>query len=120
MFTNHNQQITQQKKLRKNRRHSISHLSHMKEILLNFQWHPPSKTRKPADQTLKTSSCEISFWALRRVCVAIVTFFEFRKFLQNFSETYIKIFQNNNTILFLTSVSSFSYPFDFLKFFFLL
>ncbi len=74
MFTNHNQLITPQKKLQKNRRHSISLLRHMKKILLNFQWNPPSKMWKPDDQTLKTSSCEISFWALRRVSVVIVTY----------------------------------------------
>ncbi len=46
MFTNHNQLITPQKKLQKNRRHSISLLSCMKKILLNFQWNPLSETRK--------------------------------------------------------------------------
>ncbi len=57
-------------------KHSFSILGHMKKILHNFQWTPPSETQKQADQTLKTSSCEISFWALRRVSLAIVTYFD--------------------------------------------
>ncbi len=73
MFTNHNQLITPQKKLQKNRKSSISILGRMKKSLHNFQWNPPSKMQNRADRTLKTSSCEISFWALRRVSVAIVT-----------------------------------------------
>ncbi len=79
IFTNHNQLIMSQEKLRKNRRHSISILSHMKKILLDFQWNPPSKTQKPADQTWKTTSYEISFWALRRVSVVIVTYYLWTK-----------------------------------------
>ncbi len=75
-----------QKKLQKNRRHSISILRHMKKILLNFQWNPPSKMRKPYDQTLKTSFCEILFWALRRVSVAIVTNFGTGKWYVNRSQ----------------------------------
>ncbi len=80
VFTNHNQLITPQKKLRKNRTRLISILDHMKKILHNFQWNPPSKTLKRVDQTLKTSSCEVSFWALRRISVAIVTFIVFCHF----------------------------------------
>ncbi len=75
VFMNHNQLITPKKKLQKNHRSSISILDHVKKILHNFQWNPPSKTRKRDDWTLKTSSCEISFWVLRHVSVAIVTYF---------------------------------------------
>ncbi len=74
MFTNHNQLKTLQKKLQNNCRSSISLLGHMKKILHNFQWNPPCKTLKRDDRTLKTSSCEISFWALRRVSVTIVAY----------------------------------------------
>ncbi len=42
----------------------------MKKILYNFQWNSPGKRRKRDDRTLKTS-CEISFWMLRHVSVAI-------------------------------------------------
>ncbi len=72
MFTNHNQLKTPQKKLQKNRGRSFSILSRMKRMLHNFQWNPSSKTRKWADQTLKTSSCKVSFWVLKRVSLVIV------------------------------------------------
>ncbi len=69
IFTNHNQLRTPQKKLQKNHRHSFLILGCMKKIFHNFQWNPLSKTRKRADQTLKTSSYEI----YRCVSLAIVT-----------------------------------------------
>ncbi len=61
-------------KITKKSQHSISILGCMKKMHHNFQWNPPSKTGKQDDQILKASSCEISFWVLRSVSVAIVTF----------------------------------------------
>ncbi len=37
----------------------------MKKLLHNFQWNPPSKKQKRADQTLQTSTREILFWVLK-------------------------------------------------------
>ncbi len=73
MFTNHNQRINATEKITKKSQEFNSILGRMKKILYNFQWNPPSKMRKRDDRTLKTFSCEISFWALRHVSVAIVT-----------------------------------------------
>ncbi len=74
MFTNHNNHLVMsQNKLLKNCTRSISIFGRMKEIILNFQWNLPSKTWEWDDQTLKTSSCEITFQVLRHVSVAIVT-----------------------------------------------
>ncbi len=94
MFTNHNQLITPLKKLQKNRWYSILIFRCMKKILLNFQWNPPTKTRKIAEQILKTSSCEISFWVLRHVSVAIVT---------NFKKLFnlIKVTNHGHKIIFI-------------------
>ncbi len=91
-----------QNKLRKNHTHSISILGYMKEILPNFQWDPPSKTRERDDQTLKSSCCEITFWALRRVSVAIVTNlnFHFCDLGHGLSEhvTYIHVTQSEKRV----------------------
>ncbi len=70
MFMNHNRLITPQKKFQKRAGVDRSFEKNTP------QWNPPSKTWKGADQTLKTSSCEISFWVLRCISVAIVTFRE--------------------------------------------
>ncbi len=69
VFTHRNDHlVTPQNKLQENRTHLISILGLMKEILPNFQWNPPRKMREGDDQTLKTSCCEITFWALTRFC----------------------------------------------------
>ncbi len=95
--------------------HSISILSRMKEILPNFQWNLPSKTREQDDQTLKTFCCEIMFWALRRVSVAIVTYYSLLLISSNLKywlKGNVKPTSNLSLVTEVTYIQVHSYPCD--------